>query len=503
MDKRPYLKSVLLIAFTGCLAHLLRSLHLADAEANTVMLFLATVTWTAFRYGRGPSVLASIVSVVVFDFFFVPPLHTFVVADAQYVVTFGVMLAMGLIVSSLTSRLRAQVESARQRERRTAALLELGKQLSSLSGQVFLVNAAGSQIAEMTGGEVAIYVHDQPGAPVLVYGHDSEIARHAVSLPTAQWVLEHDQIAGAGTNTLPNAVAVFFPLIGSQQTHGAVAIRGPDAGQLLEPDQRRFLEACSNQLALALERDQLAIDASEARIQAETEQVRSSLLSGVSHDLKTPLAAIAGASSSLLEAPALDAQTRRQLLETVADEAARLNRLLENILQISKLEAGAATPQRQWHVLEEIVGSALQRTQRVLEGHVVTLDIPADLPLLSIDGLLLEQVFVNLLENAARYTRPGTHLAIRAAVEGRAIRIAVQDNGPGLPAGAEERIFDKFFRAAPLADGGRGSGLGLAICRAILKAHGGSITASNRPGGGAEFLIRLPLPAESPHVVVE
>lgn len=503
LDKRPYLKAILLIALTGGLAHLLRSLHFADAEANTVMLFLATVTWTGFRYGRGPSVLASLAAVLAFDFFFVPPLHTFAVSDVQYVVTFGVMLTLGLVVSTLTSRLRAQVDSARHRERRTAALLELGRQLSSLSGQMFLVNAAGSRIAEMTGGEVAIYLRNRPGPPLLTYGYDSAIARHTVSLPTAQWVLEHDQIAGAGTNTLPNAVAVFFPLAGSQQTHGAVAIRVPDAGQLLEPDQRRFLEACSNQLALALERDQLAIEAAEARIQAETEQVRSSLLSGVSHDLKTPLAAIAGASSSLLEAPAIDEDTRRQLLETVADEAARLNRLLENILQISKLEAGAATPHRQWHVLEEIVGSALHRTRRDLVNHVVTLEIPADLPLLSVDGLLLEQVFVNLLENAARYTHTDAHLAIRAAVEGQVIRIAVQDDGPGIPVGTEERIFDKFFRAVPLVDGGRGSGLGLAICRAILKAHGGSITASNRPGGGAEFLIRLPLSAETPHVVVE
>lgn len=501
--KLPYLSAVGVIAFTGCVAYGLRFLHLADAEANTVMLFLAAVAWTAFRHGRGPAVLASILAVLVFDFFFVPPFHTFAVADAQYAVTFAVMLTIGLVISTLTSRLRAQIERSRQRERRTLAIYELGKQLSSLYGNVFLVGAAGVKIAEMLGGEVAIYLDRQERTPELAFGHDSTIARHAVSLPAAQWVIEHNQLAGAGTNTLPNAMALFVPLTGSQRTHGAIAIRVSDAERLLDPEIRRLLEACANQLALALERDQLAIDAAEARIQAQAEQVRSSLLSSVSHDLKTPLAAIAGASSSLLEGATLDEVTRRQLLETVADEAARLNRLLENILQMSKLDAGAAAPNRQWHVLEELIGSALHRTRSEIAQHEVAVHLPNDLPLLFVDGLLLEQVFVNLLENAARYTPEGTKVTIRAAVDGKQIRIAVSDNGPGLPEGAEERIFDKFYRASPTADGGRGSGLGLAICRAIINAHGGTIGATNLPGGGAEFVIRLPVPKKPPQVLVE
>lgn len=499
----PYVSAFGLVGLTGLLAYGLRFLHLADAEANTVMLFLAAVAWTAFRYGRGPAVFASILAVLVFDFFFVPPFHTFAVADTQYVVTFAVMLTIGLVISTLTSRLLAQIENTRQRERRTSSLYELGKQLSSLYGNVFLVGAAGGKVAEMLGGEVAIYLRRPSGTPELAFGHDTTIGKHAVSLPVAQWVIEHDQLAGAGTNTLPNAVALFFPLTGSQGTHGAIAIRVPDTERLLDPEFRRLLDACANQLALALERDQLAIEAANARIQAEAEQVRSSLLSSVSHDLKTPLAAIAGASSSLLEAASLDEDTRRQLLETVADEAARLNRLLENILQMSKLDAGVATPSCQWHVLEELVGSALHRTRRELTQHEVAVHLPNDLPLLYVDGLLMEQVFVNLFENAARYTPEGTEVTIRAALDGKHVRIAISDNGPGLPAGAEERIFDRFYRASPTADGGRGSGLGLAISRAIIKAHGGTIAAANRPGGGAEFVIRLPLPKDAPQVVVE
>ncbi len=502
-DKLPYFKSAALVAVTGGVACGLRMLHVADAEANTVMLFLAAVAWAAFRHGRGPAILASVLAVAVFDFFFVPPYQTFAVADAQYLVTFAVMLAIGLVISTLTSRLRAQVESTRRRERQTSALYELGKKLSSLYGDAFLANAAGEKIGEMLGGEVAIYLQRSSGTPELVFGQQSSIATHAVSLPVAQWVIQHDQMAGAGTNTLPNAIALVLPLVGSQQTLGALAVRVPENQRLLEPDVRRLLEACASQLALALERDQLAIEAADARVQAEAEQVRSSLLSSVSHDLRTPLAAIAGASGSLLEAENLDETTRRQLLETVADEAVRLNRLLENILQMSKLEASAAAPNRQWHVLEEIVGSALHRVRQEIQHHEVVVCVPVDLPLVFVDGLLLEQLVVNLLENAARHTPAGSHVWINAAIDGPTLRIAVDDDGPGIPAGAEERIFAKFFRASPTADAGRGSGLGLAICRAIVQVHGGSIVASNRPGGGGEFVARLPLGMDPPHVVVE
>lgn len=501
-DKVPFLKSVTLIAATSAVAYGLRFLHLADAEANTVMLFLAAVAWSAFRYGRGPAILASVLAVLVFDFFFVAPFHTFAVSDAQYIVTFAVMLVIGLVISTLTSRLRNQVDRMRQRERRTTALYELGKQLGSTSGQTFLVIAAGAKVSEMLGGEVAIYTLQQPRGLELVFGENTVTAAHPVSLPAAQWVIDHDQIAGAATNTLPNAAALFVPLTGSERTQGALAIRVSDPQRLLDPETRRLLEACANLLALALERDQLAIDAAEARIEAEAEQARSSLLSSVSHDLKTPLSAIAGASSSLLAAD-FDELTRRLLLETITDEAARLNRLLENILQMSKLDAGAAAPSKQWHVLEELVGSALHRTRHELAHHHVNVSLPADLPLVFVDGLLLEQVFVNLFENAARYSPQGSHITMNASVNGPSMRIVVADDGPGLPPGAEERIFEKFYRASPTADGGRGSGLGLAICRAILQAHGGNVTAGNRPAGGAEFLIRLPLAKNMPHVEVE
>ncbi len=497
----PYALAGGMVAVSGALAALFAHFHLA--ESNLVMVFLAAVAYVAFRYGRGPAILASVASVLVFDFFFVPPFHTFAVADTEYVLTFAVMLAIGLVISTLTARLKRQVESSRLRERRTSALYHLGRQLSSLSGWVFLVSAAGKQISDLCDAEVAIYLNRPQDTPELAFGEVTSVAKHPVSRLVAQWVIEHDQIAGAGTETLPNAVALFLPLTASQQTVGAIAVRGAEPAQLLAPEPRQLLEACASQLALALERDQMALAAAEAKIQAQAEQVRSSLLSSVSHDLKTPLATIAGATSSLLETPPSDESTRRELLESVYWEANRLGRLLENILQMSRLESGASAPSKQWHVLEEIIGSALHRTRQAIEHLTVQVRLPDDLPLIHVDALLLEQVFVNLLENAARYTPQGTTVLMTAAAEDTWVIITVADDGPGIVPGTEDRIFEKFYRASPMVDAGRGSGLGLAICRAVLTAHGGRITASNRPRGGAEFVLRVPVPEDVPHVVVE
>ena len=469
-------------------------------EPNIVMAFLAAVALVASLCGRGPAIAASVVAVLIFDFFFVPPRYTFAVADTEYLITFAVMLAIALLISTLTNRLTAQVEAGRVRELRMSALYDLGKRLSSLSGGVFLAGAAGQKVAELCGAEVAVYLRRPDDSLEVAFGARSRIALHPVSEPTARWVVDHDQIAGARTDTLPNAVALFLPLVGSQGTVGAIAVAADPIENLLEPDQRRMLEACAAQLALAVERDHLSLTAADALVQAQTEQLRNALLSGVSHDLRTPLAVIAGASSSLLRGHAFDEETRRQLLETISDEAHRLHRLLENILQMSRLEMGGAAANMQWNVLEEVIGSALARCRLALEGHVVRVEIPTDLPLVWVDGVLLEQVFVNLLENAARHTPPGTEVEIQAIPDGRWLAITVRDTGPGLPAGDLDRVFEKFYRGPALADAGRGSGLGLAISRAVAKVHGGTITAANRPGGGVEFLLRLPRTENPPRV---
>jgi two-component system sensor histidine kinase KdpD len=481
--------------------------RLRVAEANVVMVFLAAVAWVAFRYGRGPAVWASFMSVLVFDVFFVPPVGSLTVKDSQYLITFAVLLVIGLLISTLTARLRTQLELGRQRERRTLALYRLGKQLSSLAGDVFLVAAAGQHLREMTDGEVAIYLapnnDEVTKPPDVAFGHETTIAKHPVSGPTALWVMTHDQIAGRGTDTLPNAVALFVPLTGSHTPLGAIAVRAEPLDRLLHPDQRQWLENCASQLALALERDRMVVSAADARLRAETEQVRNTLLSSVSHDLKTPLAAIAGASSTLLQLEPTPVGTRRELVDTIVEEAERLNRLLENILQIARLDSGAITPNKQWHVLEDIIGSALRRTQRLLSHHQVEVRLPPEMSLFFVDGLLMEQVFTNLLENAARYTPAKSHITLSATAQDRVLVVTLADNGPGLPVGSEERIFDRYYRGTTSPDTGRGSGLGLAICRAIIRLHGGTVRAANRPQGGAEFIVRLPQPENSPKLPVE
>jgi two-component system sensor histidine kinase KdpD len=468
------------------------------AEVNIVMVYLAIVAFVAFQLGRGPAILASLCSVLIFDIFFVPPYLSLSVDDTQYLFTFAVMMTIGVLISTLSARLHTQLERGALRERRTLALYRLGKQLSSLAGDIFLVNAAAQHLRDMTNGEVAVYLdrakpEETTRLLEIVFGADTPLAAHPVSSPTAHWVATHNQIAGRGTDTLPNAIALFLPLTATSGTLGAVGVEVDPMHWLLQPDQRQWLENCVNQLALALERDRMAVHATDARIKAESEQVRSTLLTSVSHDLKTPLAAIAGASSTLLQLDPTIATTKRELLETISEEAIRLNGLLDNILQISRLDAGAITPNRQWHLLEDIVGSAIRRTRQALGQRHLNVDLPTELPLLHVDGLLLEQVFVNLLENVARYTPAETQVKIYAKCSNANLLISLADNGPGLVAGTQEKIFERFYRGTHKADAGRGSGLGLAICRAIVELHGGTMQAHNQANGGAEFLIRLPL----------
>jgi two-component system sensor histidine kinase KdpD len=497
-ERTPYLKALGIIAAGSLIAAGFDRLGLN--EANIVMAFLAAAALAAARYGRGPAVLASVAAALIFDLFFVPPRLAFAIADTQNLITFAVMLAIALLISTLTARLKSQVESGKARESRISALYDLGRRLTSLSGGVFLAAAAGRKVAELCGGEVAIYLGEAEVAPKVAFGGRTSIAADPVSDPAARWVIDHDQIAGAGTDTLPNAVALFLPLTASQRTVGALAVRTDPIDRILEPEGRRLLEACAGQLAMAVERDQMSIAASEAIVQAQAEQVRSALLSSVSHDLRTPLAVIAGAGSSLLQGGSLDESTRRQLLETIVEEADRLTRLLDDLLQMSKLEFGETAASKQWNILEEIVGSALGRVRRDLHGRGVEVRIPPDLPLVLVDGLLLEQVFVNLLENAARYTPHDTKLTITAVPDGKWLSISVADNGPGLHPGTEERIFEKFYRGTYSSERRQGSGLGLAICKAVVDVHGGTIRALNRPGGGVEFIFRLPLAENPPQV---
>jgi two-component system sensor histidine kinase KdpD len=471
------------------------------AEANVVMIYLAGVALVAARSGRGPSIAAAIASVLMFDFFLVEPKLKFSVGDSEYVITFIVMLGIGLLISELTSRLQSQLRASRQQEHRTAQLYRMTRQLSELAGSEFLVRTAGRQLEEIFEGEVVLYLRESGDDVSLRFGERSSIIQNPVNEVVAQWVAMHGRTAGANTDTLPNATALFVPLAASQQVLGALGIAPHEKNRFLDPEQIRLLETCGSLIALSLERDQSMLKAHEAELQVQSEQLRNSLLNSVSHDLRTPLATIAGTASALLEAAS---PSERGSLQTIVEESGRLTRLVENLLDMARLDAGSIALNKQWHVLEEIVGIALNSAKRELQHHKVRVTISADFPLLNIDGFLIEQVLVNLLENASRYTPSGSEIEITAASKERTVEIRVADNGPGLPPGSEEKIFDKFFRGASVSpDGRRGVGLGLAICQAIVDAHGGKIVAANRREGGAEFTTILPSTETPPRIDAE
>ncbi len=465
---------------------------------DVAMVFLLGVALVASRYGRGPSIFASFLTIALFDFCFVPPRFTFAVSDVGYVVTFGVMLAIALIVSGLTLRIRAQAETARERERSTAALYALSRELAATRGEAQLVAATARHVRETFGTPAQILLPDTAGRLAVPVGVPPAYPIDEKEQSVAAWVFQRGQAAGAGTDTLPAAQGLYLPLVASSGTMGVLGVRPADPKRFQDPTLQRLLETFAGQAAVALERAMLAERAHREQVEIEAERLRTSLLSSLSHDLRTPLAAITGAASSLLEqASALPEATRRDLLQTVLEESQRMNRLIGNLLDMIRVESGALQVQKEWQPLEEPVGVALIRLGDRLRDHPATVRLPPDLPLVPVDGVLIEQVFINLLENAVKYTPPGTPIDVSAEAIDGIVRVDVADRGPGIPPGEETRVFEKFYRA-PSATAAGGVGLGLTICRGIIMAHGGRIWAENRPGGGALFRFTLPLDGPPP-----
>jgi two-component system sensor histidine kinase KdpD len=466
--------------------------------ANLIMTYLLVIVAIAARYGRNPSVLASVASVVTFDFFFVPPYLTFAVAEShsQYVLTFGVMLIVGVVISGLTARIHLQAEAARQREQRTAALYAMSRELAQTGPVEDLVRVAARHIEEVFEAQVTALLPNADGELQAIQ-REGNSAVEPEDATLSRWVFEHAEPAGLGTATPALNHAVYLPLPGHGRPCGVVSIRPRRHDAFTQPDALRQLETFVNQTALAVERARLAEEAQEARVRAETERLRNSLLTSVSHDLRTPLATITGAATTILESGSqLDQPTQQELLESIRDEADRLNRLVQNLLEMTRLESGALQLRRDWHPLEEVVGAALGRLAKSLGARRVTLNVSPDLPLVAIDDVLIEQVLVNLLDNAVKYTPPDSAIRVVVTATDRSVTVEVADGGPGLPRGQEGRVFEKFYRAA--VDGRRGAGLGLAICRGIVLAHGGRIWAQNLVEGGAVFLFTLPLSGTAP-----
>jgi two-component system, OmpR family, sensor histidine kinase KdpD len=490
--KRPsawpdYLLAAELVAVaTGVAAVADRFLALPDV----VMVYLVAIIVTAVRVGRGPSVLAAALSVAGYDFFFVPPRYTFAVSDTRHVLTFAMMFAVGIVLSELTVRLRTQAREARHREAITAALYALAKDLGAATDAGSVAAAIARRASDAFDGSVAVLLAGPDGG-LSEAARSGDAVLDARDLSVARWALAHGRAAGLGSDTLPGARAACVPLSTDGRVLGVMAYLPRVPGRAPDAEQRHLLDALARQGALAIERVGLAADAEAAGLRARTEEMRSSLLSAVSHDLRTPLAAITGAASALTGgAPGLDAERRDELAETICEESARLERLVGNLLDMTRLASGAVDVKREWVPVEELVGGVLTRLEDALSGREVKTSVAAGLPLLSVDPVLFEQVLVNLVENAIKHTPPGTPIEIGARALPEGVAIEVADRGAGIPAGSEEVIFEKF-RRGPGA-GSRGFGLGLAICRGIVEAHRGTITVARRDGGGAVFTVFLP-----------
>ncbi len=476
--------------------------------SNIIMVYLLGVVTVAIQFGRGPSILASVLGVAAFDFVFVPPRWTFAVSDTQFLVTFGVMLVTGLVISTLTAHVRFQAQSARQREQRTAALYAMSRELVEARTTQELVDIAVQHIAEVFDSEVFLLFPDPARrGPVTIVPMTSRYSLAKLTdhdLGVAQWVFDNGERAGRGTDTLPSATSLFVPL----RTRGAIVgilgvrPRQTDRASLPSSDQIRLLETFAGQAALAEERIRAAHDAQQAKLQVEAERLRSSLLSAVSHDLRTPLAAIAGASSTLVDGAGLDAETQHELAESIFEESERLNRLVANLLDMTRLEAGALQVRKEWQVVEEVVGVVLNRLARRLAHYKVTTNLPHDLPLVPFDPLLIQQVLTNLLENAMKSTPPGGDISISAEVKDDDVQINVADRGLGLAPGEEQHVFERFYRSLRSTNGS-GVGLGLTICQGIVELHGGRIWAANRADGGARFSFTLPRGEAPPAVLPE
>jgi two-component system sensor histidine kinase KdpD len=455
-----------------------------------VAIFILTVVLVAVRFGRGAAALAAVLSVCSFDFFFVPPRFSFAVSDVQYILTFIIMLAVGLITGQLTAGLRFQARVAGHREERAGSLYEIARDLSGAVQIDQVVRISDASIERTFRASAALLLPNAAGQ-LAVTAPRTETALN-VDIGIAQWAFDKGQPAGFGTDTLPGSEVLYIPLRAPTQARGVLAVKARNRRLLHIPEQRQLLDTFAALIAIALERVHYVEVAQDALVRMESERLRNSLLAALSHDLRTPLTVLVGLAESLtLTRPPLS-PAQLESAGAIQDEARRMSTLVSNLLDMARIESGEVKLNLQWQPLEEVVGSALNATQGMLKQHVVEVHVPRDLPLVRIDALLIERVLVNLLENASKYTPPGSRIILAAEAVADQLSVSVSDNGPGLPAGREEAVFQKFTRgeresATP------GVGLGLTICRAIVESHQGKIVAANRPGGGARFTFTLPL----------
>ncbi|HEX7024580.1 MAG TPA: DUF4118 domain-containing protein [Gemmatimonadales bacterium] len=497
-----YTRAVAIVALATLLCFLLRP------ELKTIdvaMIFLLAVVTVASRSHQGPALVATLLAIAAFDFIFVPPYYTFDVHDTAYFLTFVVMLVVALVMSRLTARILEQAEAATERERRTAALYAMERELADVAGRDAVVAIAARHIRQAAGGGSAVLLADElesgQGGPR--WPPDGVFDNLEVRVATT-WAYEHLQAAGMATANCREAEALAVPLRSTGRALGVAVAWPAGTERAISDAERDTVVALADQAAGALERAILAERTQKARVEVEAERLRTSLLSSLSRDLRTPLSGIEGAASSLLQdADSLSREVRAELAGSILAESRRMTRLVTNLLDMIRVESGALAVRKSWQPLEETLGVALLRLDERLRGHPVDVRLPDDLPLVAIDELLIEEVFINLLENAAKYTPPGTPVTIRAWTEGAAVVVEVADRGPGVPPGEEESVFGRFHRisSGDAAGAGAGSGLGLTICRGIIAAHGGRIWLERRAEGGVAVRFTLPLEGPPPDVL--
>ena len=461
-------------------------------------MFLTAVVGVAVRYGLWPSLVASVAASLCYNFFFLPPIYTFTIADPTNVAAFFFFIVMAVIVSNVAARVRTQAVAATGRARTTESLYAFSRKLAGVGTLDDVLWATAYQTALMLKVRVVLLLPEN-GSIAVKAGYPPEDTLDEADLAAATWAWENDRPAGRGSDTLPGAKRLFLPMHTGRGAIGVVGIDSDKPGPLLTPDQRRLLDALMDQAALAIERVRLVEDLDRAKRTAETDRLRSALLTSISHDLKTPLASVLGAAGTLRSlSNSLDAHAKEDLITTIIDEAERLNRFIANLLDMTKLESGAVVPNAALHDLGEVVGSALRRASKILGQHRIEVDLAKDLPMVAIDPVLFEQVLFNVLDNAAKYAPTGTTVRIQSCRDRGSVGLQILDEGDGIPPDDLEHIFDKFYRARKADHVRAGTGLGLAIARGFVEAMNGTIVAANRTDRtGAMFTITLPVPADT------
>jgi two-component system sensor histidine kinase KdpD len=494
-DPKPYLIALAIVAVSLGAAELIQRWL---GTENVDLVFLTAVVSVAVRYGLWPSLLASVAASLCYNFFFLPPVYTFTITDPTNVVAFFFFMLIALLVSNVAARVRTQADSAIGRVRTTESLYAFSRKLAGTATLDDVLWATAYQTALMLKVRVVLLLPED-GVLTVKAGYPPEDEIDKADLAAANWAWGNDRPAGRGSDTLPGAKRLFLPMRTGRGAIGVIGIDDDRTGPLLTPDQRRLLDALVDQGALAIERVLLVEDMDRVKRTVESDRLRSALLTSISHDLKTPLASVLGAASTMrdLSSGLTDTQ-KRDLLATVIDESERLNRFIANLLDMTKLESGAIVPNTARHDIGEIVGSALRRASKILVRHKVSLELAADLPMLELDAVLFEQVLFNVLDNAAKYAPPDTTISIRSVREKDAILLQILDEGGGIPPAELECVFDKFYRAQKGDHVRPGTGLGLAISRGFVEAMHGTISAANRSDrSGAVLTIRLPIPAAS------